>query len=88
MRFEDVPWEAAACRGIATELFYLDNVDAHAMTPTLRRVCGACPILEECREYSVWHETTGFWGGLTGHERSRLRAQWRRKRNTTVRSVA
>lgn len=79
MRYDDVPWEAAACKGIFTDLFYLENTaEAALITPTLRRICQGCPVLDECREYSVMHENAGFWGGLTMSERHRLRARWNR----------
>lgn len=88
MRFEDVPWEAAACKGINTDLFYIDTAEALGVNPQLRRVCRGCPILEECREYALIHEGEGFWGGLAPYERRALRTRRRRKGNTTVRRVA
>lgn len=79
MRFDDVPWEAAACKGILTDFFYIENTaQAATLTPTLRKICQGCPILSECREYSVVHENHGFWGGLTKNERQTLRARWNR----------
>lgn len=35
----------------------------------LRKICLGCPVLQECREWAILHETQGFWGGLTPIER-------------------
>ena len=79
MRFEDVDWEKASCRGVWTEMFFMENqADAAVLTPVLRRVCRDCPIVSECREYAIWNENHGFWGGLTMTERHKLRARLNR----------
>jgi len=79
MRYEQVDWEQASCRGVWTKMFFIENkAEAAVMTPALRRLCRDCPILSECREYSVVHENNGFWGGMTKDERQRLRAKWNR----------
>lgn len=88
MRYEDVPWEAAACKGIITEMFFSDAPECYSINPQLRRICSGCPILEECREYAICNEWEGFWGGLTPSDRRALRARRRRKSNTTVRRAA
>lgn len=36
----------------------------------LRKVCLACPVVQECREWGILHEEYGFWGGLTATERA------------------
>lgn len=78
MRYEDVPWEAAACKGIWTDLFYMENqAEAPVITPTLRRMCAGCPILDECREYAVEHERWGFWAGMTMSDRAQFRKKMR-----------
>ena len=79
MRYEDVPWEAAACKGVWTPLFYPDQGQSEII-PELRRICSECPILEECREYAIPNESHGFWGGLTMIERARLRRRMRRSK--------
>mgnify|MGYP001553751279 FL=1 len=78
MRYEDVEWQAAACKGIQVDMFYLETLsESLTYTPTLRRICRDCPIFEDCREYAFEHEVHGFWGGLTATERRNLRSQWR-----------
>lgn len=79
MRFEDVDWEQASCRGVFTDLFYLEtSYEAFVVNPQLRRMCAACPILDQCRDYAIRNENYGFWGGLTVQERHRLRARMNR----------
>jgi WhiB family redox-sensing transcriptional regulator len=36
-----------------------------------KRVCSGCDFLDECREYAVWYDLEGIWGGTT--------AGWRKK---------
>ena len=82
MRYEQVDWERAGCRGVWTELFYLEGQGAaQDITPSLKRACKSCPILSECREYAIEHETQGFWGGLTMSDRAKLRALRNRRHN-------
>lgn len=79
MRYDDIDWSQASCAGVWTPLFFLENsADAAVMTPVFRAMCDGCPILAECREYAIEHESHGFWGGLTVTERQALRARMRR----------
>lgn len=44
-----------------------------------RRICGACPVRGQCRDYALSSgELYGIWGGLTFNERRRLRRRARR----------
>lgn len=80
MRYEDVDWERASCRGVLTDLFYLEtNYEAYSVNPELRRMCSQCPILDQCREYAIWNETYGFWAGMTERQRQDIRAKLRRR---------
>lgn len=89
MRFIDVPWQDASCAGLDVELFYMENqAEAALVTPTLRRMCRDCVIVGACREYAIWHEREGFWGGMTATERSKFRTRSRRDGDTTVRGAA
>lgn len=89
VRFVDVPWQDASCAGLDVDLFYMENpAEAALVTQTLRKMCRGCPILVQCREYAVWHEREGFWGGLTVAERGRLRSLARRDGDTTVQGAA
>ena len=65
----------AACKGIATSLFYEDKV-----SPQLKALCRYCPIAEQCRDWALRHEKFGYWGGTTEAQR----IIERRERNITV----
>lgn len=42
-------------------------------SPTIRKVCGACPVNEDCLSYALEFNLRGIWGGLTESQRTRLR---------------
>lgn len=74
MRYDEVEWQAAACKGIDTELFFIDNAsEAAGFQRQLRPICLNCPIYEECLEYSLENEFEGYWAGVTATQRK----QWR-----------
>ena len=49
MRYEDVPWDAAACKGTDPEAFYPAN---GLPVKVAARICPTCPILDECASYA------------------------------------
>lgn len=63
-----------ACRGMDSALFFhpagergpaREIRESHA-----KRICGSCPVLEQCRAYALAvHEPYGVWGGLSESER-------------------
>lgn len=88
MRYEDVEWQAAACKGLHIDFFYSENVaESLVINPKLRRICKSCPIFSECREYAIENEHYGFWAGLTDRERRPLRAR-KAKATKRVRNAA
>lgn len=38
------------------------------------QLCQQCPIIEQCREYGLKHETFGIWGGLNQYNRRNHKA--------------
>jgi hypothetical protein len=79
VRYHSVDWGQAACRGIDTDLFYSDDhVQSWMLAPTMRRMCHACPIYDDCLEYALWNEVHGFWAGLTEKQRQTMRGRLRR----------
>ncbi|SDQ85642.1 WhiB family transcriptional regulator [Thermostaphylospora chromogena] len=70
-----------ACRTSDPDLFF-----PLAPTPVqearAKAICGACPVLTECRQYALRAgEPEGIWGGLTPAERRRLRFSAGRRRS-------
>jgi WhiB family redox-sensing transcriptional regulator len=43
-----------------------------------RRICGICPVRDDCLEYSTEADEYGVWGGLDQEERRNLRRRKRR----------
>ena len=68
---DDRPWAIhGACRRYDPELFF-PGPDGSA--DEAKRVCRACPVLDECREWALDHRVRyGIWGGLTERERRRV----------------
>lgn len=33
------------------------------VAPEAKKVCGRCPWLDECREWAIWNDVKGIWGG-------------------------
>lgn len=69
------------CRSTDPEAFYPEqHHPAHDVQ--LKRICDACEMLVECRDYAIWFENLGYWGGLSPAERRRIR----RERGITISS--
>ena len=76
MRYEDVNWEDAACRGTDTEAFYPVN---GLPMQTVVRICQGCPIRNDCASYAIEHEAYGYWANMAEITRREIRVG-RRKR--------
>jgi WhiB family redox-sensing transcriptional regulator len=76
MRYEDVRWEDAACRGTDTEAFYPIN---GLPMQTVIRICQGCPIRNDCASYAIEHEQYGYWANMAEITRREIR-MGRRKR--------
>jgi WhiB family redox-sensing transcriptional regulator len=74
-------WEAdAACQNAPLELFFGDNEDGpnqrarqrtRTQTAQAKAICAACPVISECREWSVVAAIPfGVFGGWTERERA------------------
>ena len=63
--------ERALCAQVDPELFYPEiGGDARPA----RRICQACPVIDQCLQHSLdTEEEHGVWGGLTRTERRKLR---------------
>ena len=67
---------AACCGTPGPDLFFpLDTTGGPAarQVAAAKAVCARCPVLAECRSWAINHEAYGIWGGLTEHQRARLR---------------
>lgn len=71
---EDLAWqEQALCAQSDPEMWFPDRgQDIRAA----KRVCQACEVRAECLGYALEHnERFGVWGGLSEHQRRRLKRQ-------------
>lgn len=42
-------------------------------TDMAKKICNECPVMVECLNYALHHESYGIWGGLTERERQTMR---------------
>ena len=73
INYDDIDWDSANCRGIQTDLFFLEEdlvKKKHLEYEMVRRVCFACPIRQQCLEWAyATSERYGMMGGVPGIER-------------------
>ncbi|HEY4535398.1 MAG TPA: WhiB family transcriptional regulator [Enteractinococcus sp.] len=65
-------WQAdALCAQTDPEAFFPEKGGS---TRDAKKVCGACPVRQECLDYALANdERFGIWGGMSERERRRLR---------------
>ena len=70
----ELAWQSEAlCAQTDPEAFFPEKGGS---TRDAKRVCGVCPVREECLQYAMDNdERFGIWGGLSERERRRLRKQ-------------
>ena len=71
----EVDWDKARCRGLNTEIFYLEDSqlqDRRMNLKMIRKVCFNCPIQKECLTTAIEKGEEGIWGGLSQWERNEL----------------
>ena len=79
-------WMAAAlCAQVDPELFFPENTPdrvGNNSPADAKRVCAACPVMQECRAYAIADDTInyGIWGGLSVRERQQQRTHQPRTR--------
>lgn len=79
MAVRDDSWNrSAACRGMATSMFFPEVVLPElgcadpAVVAEAKAVCARCPVREPCLSVGL-REEHGIWGGLTAGERRAAR---------------
>lgn len=77
--YKDIEWEKANCRGINTDLFFLEEETMKHKGlefSQVRGICFRCPIQKECLEWAYANkEDYGMSGGLSGTERRLVAAK-------------
>lgn len=76
---DDYWYRLAACRGMATALFFADpRPPDPAAVAEAKAVCTRCPVRQGCLTVGL-REPHGIWGGLTVAERRPARLAERQK---------
>ena len=72
--------EFAACRGMNTEIFFLDDSNRYKkqVYAEAKSICAVCPVRVSCLDDAMaHHHDYGVFGGMAPHERRDL-ARYRR----------
>jgi WhiB family redox-sensing transcriptional regulator len=82
MKYPD--FSSATCRGIGLEFFFQEHLNATSSEERkAKSLCKECPVMQECLEWGVLHESHGIWGGASPRERMRIR----KKRGIVVQQI-
>jgi WhiB family redox-sensing transcriptional regulator len=72
--FTDEEFEAAACKSVGTEAYYVDDRANAMAVRALKTVCSSCEIIGKCLEVALANnEMYGVWGGMSESERKALK---------------
>ncbi len=78
------------CHGQTEQFFppFGEQADARAVRESVAAsICGACPVIEECRSYARHHREQGFWGGENDEQRVEARRRGGALRRTGQRDT-
>ena len=72
MFIEQLPWASEAkCLNADPDVFFPEKGGS---TREAKRICGECPVRDECLEYALEEdERFGIWGGMSERERRKLK---------------
>jgi WhiB family transcriptional regulator, redox-sensing transcriptional regulator len=71
--------DQSLCRDTDPELFFPVGTTGQALVQIdmAKRVCGECPVSEDCLEFALaTNQDSGIWGGTSEEERRKLRRAW------------
>jgi WhiB family redox-sensing transcriptional regulator len=72
VEYVDVEWDRALCAGTDPDPWFPD-LGVNFKGTIQERICASCPIVDNCLNWAVEHEWSGYWGGTGGKERTRMR---------------
>jgi hypothetical protein len=65
-------WQSeAACRSYPIDYFF--HNEAEVVSDSVRELCTACPVREECLNLAIATDSTGIWAGTTTEQRRSMR---------------
>lgn len=73
---DDVIWQLQGLCGSGEHdpnLWYPEAPQVEIKALQAKRICGQCPVLQQCRDWALLHhEHAGVWGGLSAEDRKRV----------------
>lgn len=74
LEYPTAAFKRAACSGTDTESFFPagDSYDKETIK-FLSKVCEGCPVKNQCLEWALSAERTGYWAGTTPMQRVHIR---------------
>ena len=70
--------DQALCAQTDPDGFHREPGDGSITFAQAKRVCRACDVRDECLEYALANdERFGIWGGLSEHERRKMKKRGR-----------
>lgn len=76
---EEVEWmNKANCSSTDTDQFFtVGDSTMYENVGALRRICGNCEVIEQCRDYSLRYNVMGWWANTS----EKVRREERRRLN-------
>jgi WhiB family redox-sensing transcriptional regulator len=66
--------DQANCKGLDTNDFFVpDSSKKYENEPILKRICSKCIVKNECLDYALHNNVTGYWGSTTEKTRRTMR---------------
>lgn len=78
-----------SCTDLDPDIFFAQGRGNLGAIQTAKQICiDTCPVIDDCREYALDENIDhGVWGGLSTHQRAKIRAQRRRAEEREQRSA-
>lgn len=68
--------EEANCANTDSEAFFAtEGTSAYPSLKLIQRICGSCTVVDQCLDYALKNEVSGYWGNTTDFQRKKLRLQ-------------
>lgn len=69
----------AACAGVGSDVFFPGKYESD-LVKQAQRICSGCPVRTECLSWALERpEYFGTWGGMSEHQRKKLRTERNRR---------
>lgn len=74
------PSDTPNCESTDVELFFVpDGQGTYPEIRALKTICGNCLVKEECLDYALKYNVSGYWGNTTESQRHKLRKAFKIK---------